>query len=202
VSPVDAVRRPMPKQEPFERVRNFDEVALGYPPELAREEAGRCLACKKPGCVAGCPVGIDIPAFIGFVAGGDFATAARTVKRRNALPAVCGRVCPQEEQCEAGCVLGKKGDPVAIGRLERFVADWEAEEGAGEAPPLPPLNRLRVAVVGSGPAGVTVAALETAGITTVEGLINANPNEVSKINGLPPKKITEMQENAKRLIKA
>jgi glutamate synthase (NADPH/NADH) small chain len=158
VGKVDYVRRPMPKQEPFERVRNFDEVALGYTPELAVEEASRCLACKKPGCVEGCPVNIDIPAFVGSVAEGDFAAGVRTIKETNALPAVCGRVCPQEEQCERNCVLGKKGDPVAIGRLERFVADWEAQEGAGEAPPLPPLNRLRVAVVGSGPAGMTVAA--------------------------------------------
>jgi glutamate synthase (NADPH/NADH) small chain len=148
----------MPKQEPFERVRNFDEVALGYTAELAVEEASRCLACKKPGCVDGCPVAIDIPAFVGSVAEREFAAGVRTIKETNALPAVCGRVCPQEEQCEKYCVLGKKGDPVAIGRLERFVADWEAGEGAGEAPPLPPLNRLRVAVVGSGPAGMTVAA--------------------------------------------
>ena len=118
-------------------MRNFDEVALGYTPELAREEAARCLACKKPGCVDGCPVGIDIPGFIGRVAAGEFGAAIRTVKQTNALPAVCGRVCPQEEQCEARCVLGKKGDPVAIGRLERFVADQEAREGAAEAPPLP-----------------------------------------------------------------
>ena len=158
MSPVDYVRRPMPKQEPFERVRNFDEVALGYTPELAREEAGRCLGCKKPGCVEGCPVGIDIPGFIGLVADGEFAAAARKVKETNALPAVCGRVCPQEEQCERNCLLSKKGDPVAIGRLERFVADYEAEDGAGEAPPLPPLNGLRIAIVGSGPAGITVAA--------------------------------------------
>jgi len=148
----------MPKQEPFERVRNFDEVALGYPPELAREEAGRCLTCKKPGCVEGCPVGVDIPGFVGFVAEGEFAAAVRKVKETNALPAVCGRVCPQEEQCERNCLLGKKGDPVAIGRLERFVADWEAQQGAGEAPPLPPLNGRRIAIVGSGPAGLTVAA--------------------------------------------
>ncbi len=106
----------------------------------------------------GCPVGIDIPAFIGHIAAGDFAAGIRTVKQTNALPAVCGRVCPQEEQCESNCVLGKKGDPLAIGRLERFVADWEAGEGAGEAPPLPPLNGHQVAVVGSGPAGITVAA--------------------------------------------
>ena len=158
MSPVDYVRRPMPKQEPFERVRNFDEVALGYTAELAREEAARCLACKKPGCVDGCPVGIDIPRFVGLVADGEFAAAIRKIKETNALPAVCGRVCPQEEQCEKLCVLGKKGDPVAIGRLERFVADREAEEGAGEVPSLPPHNGLKIAIVGSGPAGITVAA--------------------------------------------
>jgi len=158
VSPVDYIRRPMPKQEPFERVRNFDEVALGYPADVAREEASRCLACKKPGCVDGCPVGIDIPGFINCVAEGDFAMGIRKIKETNALPAVCGRVCPQEEQCEKNCVLGKKGDPVGIGRLERFLADWEAEKGAGEAPPLPPLNGKAVAVIGSGPAGITVAA--------------------------------------------
>jgi glutamate synthase (NADPH) small chain len=138
MSPVDPTRRPMPKQDPAERVRNFDEVALGYTAELAREEAGRCLGCKKPGCVAGCPVGVDIPAFVGLLAEGDFGAAAARIKETNALPAVCGRVCPQEEQCEAGCVVGKKGEPVAIGRLERFAADAEAAGGAGEAPPLPP----------------------------------------------------------------
>jgi glutamate synthase (NADPH/NADH) small chain len=155
---IDYVKRPMPKQEPFERVRNFDEVALGYPAELAQEEAGRCLGCKKPGCVDGCPVGIDIPGFIERIVEGDLAAGIRTIKATNALPAVCGRVCPQEEQCEARCVLGKKGDPVAIGRLERFLADWEAEQGAIEPPPLPAPNGMSVAIVGSGPAGITVAA--------------------------------------------
>jgi glutamate synthase (NADPH/NADH) small chain len=176
VSKVDLVRRPMPKQEPVERVRNFDEVALGYTPELAREEAARCLRCKKPGCVDGCPVGIDIPGFIGSVADGDFGAAIRTVKQTNALPAVCGRVCPQEEQCEANCVLGKKGDPLAIGRLERFVADREAQEGPAEAPTLPPPNGRCIAVVGSGPAGITVAAdlaLRGYAITMFEALHEA-----------------------------
>ena len=166
----------MPKQEPAERVRNFDEVALGYPAELAREEAARCLTCKKPGCVDGCPVGIDIPGFIGSVADGDFGAAIRTVKQTNALPAVCGRVCPQEEQCEANCVLGKKGDPLAIGRLERFVADREAQEGPAEAPTLPPPNGRCIAVVGSGPAGITVAAdlaLRGYAITMFEALHEA-----------------------------
>jgi len=177
VSPkVDLVRRPMPKQEPFERVRNFDEVALGYAADAAREEAARCLDCKKPGCRAGCPVGIDIPGFIAQLVDGDFAAGIRTIKRTNALPAVCGRVCPQEEQCEAGCVLGKKGDPVAIGRLERFLADWEAARGPVEPPELPPANGLRVAVVGSGPAGITVAAdlaLRGYGVTMFEALHEA-----------------------------
>jgi glutamate synthase (NADPH/NADH) small chain len=150
----------MPKQEPAERVRNFDEVALGYSAEAARLEAARCLACKKPKCVDGCPVGIDIPAFVQLIVDGDFATGIAKLKETNALPAVCGRVCPQEEQCERTCVLGKKGEPVAIGRLERFLADWEAEEGpAGPEPPnVAPANGRRVAVVGSGPAGLTVAA--------------------------------------------
>ena len=151
-------KRPMPKQEPFERIRNFDEVALGYTPELAREEAARCLACKNPRCVEGCPVGIDIPRFIECVAGGDFSRGIRTLKERNALPAVCGRVCPQEEQCEKVCVLGVKHEPVAIGRLERFLADWEAAEGVIEMPDLAPPNGRQVAVVGSGPAGITVAS--------------------------------------------
>jgi len=159
VSPVrDMTKRPMPKQEPFERVRNFDEVALGYTAELAAEEAARCLSCKRPGCVDGCPVAVDIPAFIGSLVEGDPATGIRTIKQTNALPAVCGRVCPQEEQCEKSCVLGKKGEAVAIGRLERYLADWEAEQGAIEPPPPPPANGRRVAVVGSGPAGITVAA--------------------------------------------
>jgi glutamate synthase (NADPH/NADH) small chain len=148
----------MPKQEPFERVRNFDEVALGYTPELAREEAARCLACKNPRCVEGCPVGIDIPRFIGCIAAENFSQGIKTLKERNALPAVCGRVCPQEEQCEKVCVLGVKHEPVAIGRLERFLADWEAASGMVEMPDLAPPNGKQVAVVGSGPAGITVAS--------------------------------------------
>jgi len=154
---VDYRRRPMPKQLPFERVRNFDEVALGYPPEVAREEASRCLKCKKPACIGGCPVGIDITGFIERIVDGDFAGGVKKIKETNALPAVCGRVCPQEDQCEKVCVLGKKGDPLAIGRLERFLADWEAASGATERPAMAPPNGKRVAIVGSGPAGVTVA---------------------------------------------
>ena len=144
---------PMPKQEPFERVRNFDEVALGYTPELAREEASRCLACKAAHCVEGCPVGIDIPGFIRCILEDDLSGGIRRIKERNALPAVCGRVCPQEEQCEKLCVLGKKNEPVAIGRLERFLADWEAASGSVERPDVVPANGKRIAIVGSGPAG-------------------------------------------------
>ncbi len=149
---------PMPKQQPFERIKNFDEVALGFTPELARLEAERCLACKKPACVEGCPVGIDIPKFIGQIVEGDFKAGIKTLKERNALPAVCGRVCPQEEQCEKVCVLGKKNEPVAIGRLERFLADWEAASGSIEKPDMAPPNGKKIAVVGSGPAGITVAS--------------------------------------------
>jgi glutamate synthase (NADPH/NADH) small chain len=120
-------------------------------------EAGRCIACKKPKCVAGCPVQVDIPGFIGLIQEGKFIEASRKIKETNILPAVCGRVCPQEVQCEQLCVKGKKGDPVAIGNLERFVADWEAAQGAVEVPELPPKNGKKVAVIGAGPAGLTVA---------------------------------------------
>ncbi len=173
---IDPKKRPMPKQEPFERIRNFDEVALGYTPELAREEASRCLACKKPGCVDGCPVSIDIPGFIRHIVAGDLGGGIRKIKEKNALPAVCGRVCPQEEQCEKFCVLGKKHDPIAIGRLERFLADWEAAGGRIEKPDIVPPNGKRVAVVGSGPAGITVAsdlALLGYDVTTFEALHEA-----------------------------
>jgi len=147
----------MPKQEPFERIKNFDEVALGYTEELALEEAGRCLKCKKPTCRQGCPVGIKIPEFIQCIAEGNFEAGIKRIKETNALPAVCGRVCPQEEQCEHSCILGKKGGAVAIGRLERFLADWEAASGKIEKPAMAALNGMKIAVVGSGPAGITVA---------------------------------------------
>jgi glutamate synthase (NADPH/NADH) small chain len=136
---------------------NFGEVEPGLSPEEAVEEAGRCLACKKPGCVEGCPVSIDIPAFIRAVADGDFRSAARILKAENMLPAICGRVCPQEIQCEGVCVLGVKDRPLAIGKLERFVADWERENGM-EIPQVAPTSGKRVAVVGSGPPGLTAAA--------------------------------------------
>lgn len=154
---IDYKRRDMPKQEPFERIRNFDEVALGYTDVLAREEAGRCLNCKKPMCSQGCPVGINIPAFIHCIVEGDYIGGIKKIKETNALPAVCGRVCPQEEQCERRCVLGKKGGAVSIGRLERFLSDREAADGKSERPEMAPLNGKKIAVVGSGPSGITVA---------------------------------------------
>jgi glutamate synthase (NADPH/NADH) small chain len=154
---VDFHRRPMPKQDPWQRVRNFDEVALGYPVHLAAEEAARCLHCKKPVCIQGCPVGIDIPAFLKCIVEGNFAGGIRKIKETNALPAICGRVCPQEEQCEKVCVLHKKGDSVGIGRLERFLADWEAEQGKIEVPEIAPKTGKKVGVIGAGPAGLTVA---------------------------------------------
>ncbi|MCX5894656.1 MAG: NADPH-dependent glutamate synthase [Proteobacteria bacterium] len=150
-------RQKMPEQEPSVRRRNFQEVPLGYTPGLAQLEARRCLQCKKPKCTEGCPVEIDIPAFIGLIAEGDFIGAARKLKERNSLPAVCGRVCPQEDQCEKMCIVGKKDEPVAIGRLERFAADWEREKGMPFIPEKAPSTNKKIAVVGSGPAGLTVA---------------------------------------------
>ncbi len=150
-------RQPMPEQKPDERVRNFREVPFGYDPETARLEARRCLGCPKKPCVEGCPVAVDIPGFIALVAEGMFVEAARRIKATNSLPAVCGRVCPQEEQCEARCVRGKKGDPVAIGRLERFAADFERNAGVVETPAIAPPTGKRVAVIGSGPSGLTLA---------------------------------------------
>ncbi len=150
-------KNPMPSQPPKERVKNFDEVPYGYTKEVAIAEAQRCLQCKNSPCVSGCPVEINIPGFIKKIAEGDFAASARILKDKNLLPAICGRVCPQEDQCESVCVLGKRFEPVGIGRLERFIADWEAENGSGELPKLPPSSGKRVAVVGSGPAGLTVA---------------------------------------------
>jgi glutamate synthase (NADPH/NADH) small chain len=147
----------MPEQPPEERVRNFLEVPYGYTPELAAAEASRCLQCRKPACVEGCPVAVDIPGFIRRVVQGDYLGAARVIKTTNSLPAVCGRVCPQEDQCERVCVLGRKGQPVAIGRLERFASDFERDHGGGEPPPQAPPTGRKVAVVGSGPAGLTCA---------------------------------------------
>ncbi|HYB72168.1 MAG TPA: NADPH-dependent glutamate synthase [Candidatus Sulfotelmatobacter sp.] len=157
-------RTPMPEQPPEQRRRNFEEVALGYPGEDARREASRCLECKKARCVPGCPVGIDIPAFIRAIDRGDLRKAYEILLRDNPLPAVCGRVCPQETQCEAPCIVGIKDEPVSIGRLERFVADYAMEHFEPEMAPPPPSGR-RVAIVGSGPAGLACAAdLARAGV--------------------------------------
>jgi glutamate synthase (NADPH) small chain len=147
----------MPEQDPLVRAKNFEEVPLGYTPEMAQEEASRCLQCKKPLCVKGCPVNVDIPGFLALVAEGKHAEAARKVKETNALPAVCGRVCPQESQCEELCILGKKYEPIAVGRCERFVADFERENDLIEIPEKAPSNGKKIAVVGAGPAGLTVA---------------------------------------------
>lgn len=147
----------MPEQEPSVRARNFLEVPTGYTVKMAQEEAARCLQCKKPGCVAGCPVGVDIPGFIDLIAEGDMTGAIRNLWSKNALPAVCGRVCPQEVQCEGLCIVGRKGEPVAIGNLERFAADYERENGSGELPPKSEPTGKKIAVVGSGPSGLTVA---------------------------------------------
>ncbi|MCA1960212.1 MAG: FAD-dependent monooxygenase, partial [Desulfomonile sp.] len=150
-------RQKMPEQDPIERSHNFWEVALGYPNDIAILEASRCLHCKKPYCMKGCPVEVDIPDFIEMVKQGNFVDAAWKIKEKNSLPRIAGRVCPQESQCEAQCVLGKKGEPCAIGRLERFVADYVAEHEDWKMPPLPKPTGHKVAVVGSGPAGLTLA---------------------------------------------
>ena len=149
-------RQKMPEQEAKVRAKNFNEVPFGYPSEVAQLEASRCLQCKKPKCIEGCPVEIDIPAFVKKIAEGDFVGAARKLKERNSLPAVCGRVCPQEDQCEKVCIVGKKDQPVAIGRLERFAADWERDKGEVTVPEKAPSTGKKVGVVGSGPAGLTL----------------------------------------------
>ena len=153
-------RQSMPQQDAVARGKNFDEVALGYTQDMAIEEATRCLQCKNKPCIAGCPVNIEIPEFIKYIAEKDFVKASQVIKQTNSLPAICGRVCPQEEQCEQLCILGKKGQSVAIGRLERFAADQEAILSPNPevpAPANPELAKYKVAVVGSGPAGLTVA---------------------------------------------
>ncbi|MFN2280602.1 MAG: NADPH-dependent glutamate synthase [Anaerolineales bacterium] len=150
-------RQEMPVRPPEERVQDFNEVALGFTEELALTEAKRCLQCPKHPCMEGCPVSVDIPGFIHLITEGDYIGAAQKIKETNLLPAVCGRVCPQEEQCEQVCVVGKIDQPVAIGRLERFVADYEREKGAVGIPHIAPATGKKVAVVGSGPAGITVA---------------------------------------------
>jgi glutamate synthase (NADPH) small chain len=153
-------RQEMPTQDAAERRCNFDEVALGYTQEMAMAEASRCIQCKKPRCIAGCPVGVRIPEFIDAIHEGDLWRAAEVLKDTNSLPAICGRVCPQETQCEIECVLGRRGEPVAIGRLERWVADWEREQGGAGGARVPEVAEptgKRIAVIGSGPAGLTVA---------------------------------------------
>ena len=176
-------KNPMPSQDPIERASNFKEVALGYTKEMALDEAQRCLSCKNRPCTKGCPVQIDIPDFIKKVAEEDFEGAYEIIAKDSSLPAVCGRVCPQESQCEKYCVRGIKGEPVGIGRLERFVADWH-NENAKEAPVKPASNGHKVAVIGSGPSGLTCAgdlakkgydvtvfeALHTAGGVLVYGI--------------------------------
>ncbi len=153
---MDPKKCPMPSQDPMVRNKNFDEVALGYTPEMAVTEAKRCLGCPKKPCQTGCPVGIDIPAFIAKIAEEDFEGAYQVLSASSALPAVCGRVCPQETQCEGKCVRGVKGESVAIGRLERFVADWHREHST-ETPEKPIPNGHKVAIIGAGPSGLTAA---------------------------------------------
>ena len=169
-------KTPIPEQEPMVRNKNFHEVALGYSEDLAKSEAARCLQCKNRPCVAGCPVNVQIPEFIQKILEGDFEQAYQINTSTNSLPAVCGRVCPQETQCEQLCVRGKKGEPVGIGRLERFIADWHLAHKTDETPSVPPKNGHKVAVVGSGPAGLTCAGdLAMAGfeVTVFESLHEA-----------------------------
>lgn len=150
-------KTPMPEQPAAERCKNFNEVPFGYTENMAIQEAQRCLQCKNKPCIDGCPVGIDIPAFIEFISEGDFPGAIKKVKEKNLLPSVCGRVCPQEDQCEKLCTLNKKFEPVAIGRLERFVADWERNSGEVNLPEIAPATGKKIAIIGAGPAGLTAA---------------------------------------------
>ena len=150
-------KNPMPEQDPVVRTGNFDEVALGYTPEMAMDEAKRCLNCKNMPCRSGCPVSVRIPEFIAKVAAGDFDAAYEIITSTNSLPAVCGRVCPQEKQCESKCVRGIKGESVGIGRLERFVADYHMAKENKEPVKVPESNGHKIAVIGSGPAGLTCA---------------------------------------------
>lgn len=150
------VRIPVREQDPKVRAANFEEVCLGYNEEEATKEASRCLNCKNPKCVEGCPVSINIPGFISYVKDEKFEEAAKEISKYSSLPAVCGRVCPQERQCEGRCVLGIKGDSVSIGKLERFTADWAASHNV-DLSATEPKNGIKVAVIGSGPAGLTCA---------------------------------------------
>jgi glutamate synthase (NADPH/NADH) small chain len=189
---------PMRKQSPKTRKQSFSEVALGYTEAEALLEANRCLSCPTPQCVKGCPVGLDIPAFIQLIKQKKFAEAIVKIKEKNSLPAICGRVCPQEEQCQKFCVMGKKGNSISIGRLERFVADLELQRGA-HIPPLSKSTGKKVAIVGSGPAGLTVAAdLAKLGyrVCVFEALHNAGG---VLLYGIPefrlPKKIVQAEVN-------
>ena len=204
-------KTPMPEQDANVRNKNFKEVSLGYTAEMAVEEAKRCLNCKKPLCVGGCPVNIRIPEFIAKVAEGDFLAAYEIITSTNALPALSGRVCPQESQCECKCVRGIKGEPVAIGRLERFVADWY-RENVNKMPEKPESNGIKIAVVGSGPAGLTCAselakkgyevsifeALHTAGGVLVYGIPEFRlpkaivANEIKKLEAMGVQVMTNM----------
>jgi len=157
-SKINLNRIDMPRQDPKVRAHNYNEVALGYTDEMAIQEATRCIQCPKRPCVAGCPVNVDIPEFIKAVRDNQMEESVRILKSKNALPAICGRVCPQETQCEQVCSLGKKGAPIAIGRLERYVADWDLAHKKEIKVELPPPTGKRVAVIGSGPAGLTAAA--------------------------------------------
>lgn len=155
--PKIAKRVEMGERPPYQRIKDFNQVTLGYTPEQAQQEAKRCLQCKNPVCISGCPVGINIKGFVKAIADGDFALAAKILYEKNNLPAICGRVCPQEEQCELMCVLKKVGEPLAIGDLERFAADWKMFHQPEDNEPPPVKTNFRVAVVGSGPAGLTCA---------------------------------------------
>jgi glutamate synthase (NADPH/NADH) small chain len=197
-------RQRMSEQDALLRIRNFQEVPYGFTREVAMLEAGRCLDCRKPRCVDGCPVGIDIPGFIRLIKEGKFAAAAQRIKERNALPAICGRVCPQEDQCEKLCVLGIKEKPVSIGYLERFAADMERETDSVAIPKKAPANGMRIAVVGAGPAGLTLAAdmvLLGYSVTLFEAL--HKPGGVL-VYGIPefrlPKAIVEAEINYLRRI--
>jgi glutamate synthase (NADPH/NADH) small chain len=155
--PPSPPRQKMVEQDPKVRITNFNEVALGFTEEMVKKETSRCLQCKKPQCVTGCPVNIDIPGFIKLLKMRKYADAIMHIKNFNLLPAVCGRVCPQETQCESQCILGKKGDPVSIGSLERFAADWQRAHMGKACPECQPPNHRKIAIIGSGPAGLTCA---------------------------------------------